>query len=80
MAAAMTMALAMNAASADRPGADWLKPEQVIQKLTAKGYSNFSKIEADDGFWEVEAELNGVRYDIDVDPKTGEVVKSKRDN
>lgn len=79
LAAAMA-ALSAGAASADQPGADWLKPEQVTQKLTAKGYSNFSKLEADDGHWELEADLNGVRYDLHVDPKTGEVVKSERDD
>lgn len=64
-------------AHADQPGADWIKPEQVIENLTAKGYTNFSKVEADDGHWELEADLKGVRYELDVDPKSGDVTKSE---
>ena len=82
--AAVTAALVALAttsfAHADQPGADWIKADQVIQKLTAKGYANFSKVEADDGHWELEADLKGVRYDLHVDPKTGEVTKSEPDN
>ena len=57
-----------------------MKADQVTQKLTAKGYTNFSKVEADDGHWELEADLKGVRYDLHVDPKSGEVTKSEPDN
>jgi uncharacterized membrane protein YkoI len=78
--AAMTLGLASSFAHADQPGADWMKADQVTQKLTAKGYTNFSKVEADDGHWELEADLKGVRYDLHVDPKTGEVTKSEPDN
>jgi uncharacterized membrane protein YkoI len=78
--AAMTLGLASSFARADQPGADWMKADQVTQKLTAKGYTNFSKVEADDGHWELEADLKGIRYDLHVDPKTGEVTKSEPDN
>jgi len=80
---AIAMAAAMAAAGlahADQPGADWMHADQVIQKLTAKGYTNFSKVEADDGHWELEADLKGVRYDLHVDPKSGEITKSERDD
>lgn len=80
IAVAGMVAMFSAAASADQPGADWLKPEQVTQRLAAAGYSNFSKLEADDGHWELEADLKGVRYDLKVDPKTAEVIKSERDN
>lgn len=76
----LVLAAASSSAHADRPGADWMKPDQVIEKLTAKGYTNFGKVEADDGHWELEADLKGVRYDLSVDPKSGEVIKSKPDN
>ena len=67
-------------AHADQPGTDWIPADQVIQKLTGKGYTNFSKVEADDGYWELEADLNGVRYDLHVDPKSGEITKSEPDS
>jgi hypothetical protein len=79
--AAMMLGLAASGfAYADQPGADWMKADQVIQKLTAKGYTNFSKVEADDGHWELEADLKGVRYDLHVDPKSGDITKSEPDH
>jgi hypothetical protein len=47
---------------------------------TAKGYTHFGKVEADDGHWELEADLKSVRYDLHVDPKSGEITKSERDD
>ncbi|WP_347263873.1 PepSY domain-containing protein [Nitrobacter sp.] len=79
LAMAATVSVA-GLAYADQPGTDWMPADQVIQKLTAQGYTNFSKVEADDGHWELEADLKGVRYDLEVDPKSGEVTKSKLDN
>lgn len=79
LAMAATVAVA-GLAKADQPGTDWMPADQVIEKLTAQGYTNFSKVEADDGHWELEADLKGVRYDLQVDPKSGEVTKSKPDN
>ena len=76
----LVLAAATSPAHGDQPGADWMKSDQVIEKLTALGYTNFSKIEADDGHWELEADLKGVRYDLSVDPKSGEVIKSEPDN
>jgi hypothetical protein len=35
---------------------------------------------ADDGHWELEADLKSVRYDLHVDPKSGEITKSERDD
>jgi hypothetical protein len=76
----LVVAAATSSAHADQPGADWMKSDQVIEKLTALGYTNLSKVEADDGHWELEADLKGVRYDLSVDPKSGEVIKSEPDN
>ncbi|OJU28124.1 MAG: peptidase [Nitrobacter sp. 62-13] len=79
IATAAAMAVA-GLAQADQPGADWMPADQVIQKLTAKGYTHLGKVEADDGHWELEADLKGVRYDLHVDPKSGEITKSERDD
>jgi hypothetical protein len=76
----LVLAGASSSVHADQPGADWMKSDQVIEKLAALGYTNFSKVEADDGHWELEADLKGVRYDLRVDPKSGEVIKSEPDN
>jgi hypothetical protein len=76
----LVLAGASSSVHADQPGADWMKSDQVIEKLAALGYTNFSKVEADDGHWELEADPKGVRYDLRVDPKSGEVIKSEPDN
>ncbi|MGB3867524.1 MAG: PepSY domain-containing protein [Xanthobacteraceae bacterium] len=79
----MTIAAAMLAAStatslADQtPGADWMTADKVIQKLMEKGYTNISKLEADDGRWEAKATLNGARQKVYLDPRSGEVVGQK---
>jgi hypothetical protein len=80
IATAAAIMAAAGLAHADQPGADWMPADQVIHKLTAKGYTNFGKVEADDGHWELEADLKGIRYDLHVDPKSGEITKSERDD
>ena len=67
-------------AHADQPEADWMPADQVIQKPDGQGYTHFGKVEADDGHWELEADLKSVRYDLQVDPKSGEITKSERDD
>jgi hypothetical protein len=39
-------------AHADQPGPDWMPMEQVEAKVLQSGYSQVSKLEADDGRWE----------------------------
>jgi len=80
LGAGLLVTMFAGAAYADRPGADWISAATVIEKVTAKGYGNIGKVEADDGHWEVKATLNGVRYELDVDPRSGEIIKSKRDD
>ena len=76
--AATAMALAFTSlAHAGQPGADWLRADQVIQKLMEKGYTNISSLEADEGRWEAKAMLNGARQKVYLDPRSGEVVGHK---
>ena len=67
-------------AHADQPGSDWMPAEQVKAKLMQSGYSDISKIEADDGRWEGEGVKNGQRMEFHADPKTGAILSEKRDN
>jgi len=76
----LVLAAATSSAHADQSGADWMKSDQVIEKLTAKGYTNFSKVEADDGHWELEADLKGVRYDLHIFPNDTDATESEPDN
>jgi hypothetical protein len=77
VAAMMLYLAASSFAYADQPGSDWMPADQVIQQLMGKGYTDVSKLEADDGRWEAKATLNGVRQKVYLDPHSGEVVGHK---
>lgn len=71
-AALLTGAVAL--AHADQPGADWISTSDVAHQLSAAGYTDIRKIEADDGYWKAHAIKDGHLYKIDVDPYSGKVV------
>jgi len=83
VSAAFAMVLAMgslNPANADRPGPDWMPIQQVIEQVLKSGYTQVTKIEADDGRWEGEGIKNGKRMDFHADPKTGIITFEKLDD
>ena len=56
------------------PRDQWLSPPQITEKLTAQGYK-VSKIEADDGSYEVDmTDKNGTRIEARVHPATAELL------
>jgi hypothetical protein len=67
-------------ARADQPGPDWMPMEQVKAKVLQSGYTQVTKIEADDGRWEGEGIKNGQKMEFHADPKTGAVVFEKPDH
>jgi len=67
-------------ARADAPGADWMPADQVIQKLTAAGYSSVSELEADDGRWEGKGVKDGRTVEFRADPRSGALLDEKRDD
>lgn len=72
-------ALSLNA-YADTPGADWIPLEKVQALLKDAGYTQVTKIEADDGQWEGEGlKTDGMKYDFHVDPHSGKVTKEEMD-
>jgi hypothetical protein len=71
------MVAVSSAAMADVPGKDWLTPAQVTEKLLGLGYTQIVKLEADDGHWEGDAVKDGKVYEVDIDPHSGAVIKSK---
>jgi hypothetical protein len=80
---AFALALSMgslNPARADRPGPDWMPAQQVIEQILKAGYTQVTKIEADDGRWEGEGIKNGKRMDFHADPKTGVITFEKLDD
>ncbi|WNV09591.1 PepSY domain-containing protein [Tardiphaga sp. 709] len=71
---------AFTMARADQPGPDWMPMEQVKAKLLQSGYSQVTKLEADDGRWEGEGIKNGQKMEFHADPKTGAVISEKLDH
>jgi hypothetical protein len=70
----------VNLARADQPGPDWMPMEQVKSKVLQSGYSQVTKLEADDGRWEGEGVKNGQKMEFHADPKTGLIVSEKLDD
>ncbi|AHY50658.1 hypothetical protein BJS_03507 [Bradyrhizobium japonicum SEMIA 5079] len=67
-------------ASADQPGPDWMPMEQVKAKVMESGYTQVTKIEADDGRWEGKGIKNGQKMEFHADPKTGLITREKPDD
>jgi hypothetical protein len=79
LAAAVVLAGA-GQALADQPGPDWMTKEQVMEKLTAAGYSNITDLEADDGHWEGQGMKDGTIMEFHVNPHTGALIEEEVDD
>ena len=79
---AFAMALSMssqNLARADQPGPDWMPAQQVIEQVLKSGYTQVTKLKADDGRWEGEGIKNGQKMEFHADPKTGVITTEELD-
>ena len=77
---AAILAGSLGTAMADQPGADWMPAQQVIEKALKSGYTQVTKLEADDGRWEGEGIKNGQKMDFHADPRTGVINFEKPDD
>ncbi len=79
---ALVGAMGASVAWADQPGADWkVNKDQDEAALKGAGYTQITKIEADDGHWEGEGmKADGKQYEFKVDPRDGRIVKDELDN
>jgi hypothetical protein len=78
---AIVTAMATTPVWADQPGADWISQAQVEATLKAAGYTQITKIEADDGHWEGEGlKQDGMKYEFHVDPHSGKITKDQMDH
>ncbi len=76
-AATITPAAATTAA-ATTAQSNWMSLKDVQTKLEAAGYTDFREIERDKDKYEVKAtDPQGQRVELDVDPVTGEVLKTE---
>ena len=78
--AAMLWVVPFNLANADQPGPDWMPAEQVKAKAMQSGYTQVTKLKADDGQWEGEGIKDGARMEFKADPKTGAITSEKPDD
>lgn len=60
------------------PAAEWLSVAEVARLLEADGRT-VTKVEADDGLYEVYFIEGGVRYEAKVHPRTAEILYRERD-
>lgn len=65
--------------TADQPAADWMPAQQVIETVLKSGYTQVTKLEADDGRWEGEGIKSGQKMEFHADPKTGVITFEKPD-
>ena len=80
--AAIAPAFAQNAAPAATSAApvqsNWMSIKDVLNKLEAAGYRDFREVERDKNKYEVKAtDPQGQRVEMDVDPVTGDVLKTE---
>ena len=78
--AAALLFSALHLARADQPGPDWMPAQQVIEQVLKSGYTQVTKIEADDGRWEGEGIKDGKRMEFHADPKTGVITTENLDD
>lgn len=61
------------------PDADWISVADVAKIATDAGYT-VREVERDDGCYELNVvDANGVRFELDIHPGTGEIVRTERD-
>ena len=80
---AFAVALSMgslNLARADQAGPDWMAAQQVIEQVLKSGYTQVTKLKADDGRWEGEGIKNGQKMEFHADPKTGVITSEELDD
>ena len=64
----------------DAPPAGAKPLVEIVEKLENGPYATIVDISYDDGYWEVEAYKEKLSYELEVDPKTGEIVSEHRDS
>lgn len=59
------------------PGAMALS--SIVTKLEQQGYTPVVEVSLENGRWEVEAYKEGKKWDLEVDPNSGEILEVKED-
>jgi hypothetical protein len=62
-------------AHADQLRADRMTRSQVTNELLIMGFTIIGNVQAGDGLWQAKAMKNGMLYEIDLDPYSGQVIR-----
>lgn len=61
------------------PDAEWMSVAEVATIATQAGYT-VREVERDDGCYDLKVvDANGQRFELDIHPKSGEIVRTQRD-
>ncbi len=71
--------LALSPAFGEQPGSEAQPLSKIVESLERQGYTPIVEVDYDAGRWEIEAYRNGAKYEIHVDPKTGEILSQRPD-
>lgn len=63
----------------DRPPADAQPLSSIVLALEQQGFGPFIEIEFDDGVWEIEVFRDGRKRKLDVDPRSGKILRDRAD-
>ena len=75
----LAISLAVTAIAGDKPPREAKPLSEIVQILERAGYGPFSEIEFDDGRWEVKVWRDNRKFELKVDPRSGEILSERRD-
>lgn len=64
----------------NRPPQEALQLSKILHTLESKGYGTFHEISFERRYWEVETLRAGNKYELLVDPKSGDVINERLDD
>lgn len=74
-----TIAAAQTSAKDEKPPPGAMALSAIVTKLEQQGYVPVVDVSLDNGRWEVEAYKEGKKWELEVDPNSGEIIEVKQD-
>lgn len=76
----IAMPFAVSKALADEVPPEDAKPlSEIIKSVEDEGYERISDVSFDDGAWEVDAYKDDQPRELEINPKSGEILSDKKD-
>lgn len=73
------VAAAQTSAKDEKPPPGAMALSAIVTKLEQQGYVPVIDVSLGNGRWEVEAYKEGKKWELEVDPNTGEIIEVKQD-